>query len=142
MEEEVAEEEAAEAAEVVVAQPVEGAAGAEMDDERASVAAEEEASETDEMGELPEDVEEPPAEARAGGEQTGLDLASWDDNEELEPETGHGNPRPPMDRNALTRRCRHTALACTADSPSQPPMFACVAAGASKSTLSTRACTS
>ena len=142
MEAKEAEEEAAEGEEAEEEAAVEGAAGAEMDDERASVAAEEEASETDEMGELPEDVEEPPAEARAGGEQTGSDLASWDDNEELEPETGHGNPRPPMDRNALTRRCRHTALACTADSPSQPPMFACVAAGASKSTLSTRACTS
>ena len=142
MEAQEAEEEAAEEEEAEEETAVEGAAGVEMDDERASVAAEKEASETDEMEELPEDVEEPPVEARTGGEQTGVDLASWDDNEELEPETGHGNPRPPMDRNALTRRCRHTALACTADSPSQPPMFACVAAGASKSTLSTRACTS
>ena len=142
-EEEAAEEEAAEEEAAVEARPAEGAA-VEVDDERASVAAEDEVSETDEMEELPEEVQEPPVEARAtGAKQTGLEPASWDDDDELEPETGDdGNPLPPMERNALTTRCRHTALTCTAASP--PPSCPCspVAAGASKSTLSTRACTS
>ena len=115
--EEAAEEEAAEEKAAVNAQPVDGAAEVEMGDERASVAAEDEASETDEMEELPEEAK------ATGAKQTGLEPASWDDDEELEPETGHaGNLLPP--RNALTTRCRHTALACTAASPPQPPVFA------------------
>lgn len=53
-----------------------------------------------------EQVEEPSEEARAtGAEQMGLEPASWDDTEvELEPENGHGNPRP-VDRNTLATRC-------------------------------------
>ena len=139
MEEEAAEEEAAEEEAAVETQPAEGAA-VEMDDERASVAAEDEASETDDMEELVEEVQEPPVGARAtGAKHTGLELASWDDDDELEPETGHdGNPLPP--RSALTTRCRHAALACTAASPPASPC-SLVVAGASKSTLSTRACT-
>ena len=119
-EEEAAEEEAAEEEAAVEARSAEGAAAVEMDDERASVAAQDEASETDEMEELPEEVEELPVEAKAtGAKQTGLEPASWDDDEELEPETGHaGNLLPP--RNALTTRCRHTALTCTAASPPPP----------------------
>ena len=138
-EEEAAEEEAAEEEAAMETQPAEGAA-VEMDDERASVAAEDEASETDDMEELVEEVQEPPVGARAtGAKHAGLELASWDDDDELEPETGHaGNPLPP--RSALTTRCRHAALACTAASPPASPC-SLVAAGASKSTLSTRACT-
>ena len=116
--EEAAEEEAAEEKAAVNAQPVDGAAEVEMGDERASVAAEDEARETDNMEELPEEA------TATGAMQTGLEPASWDDEEELEPETGHGNPRTPMERNALTTRCRHTAFACIAASPPEPPVFA------------------
>jgi len=112
--------EAAEVEEAVVnAQPAERAAEVEMGAERASVAAEDEASETDDMKELPEEA------TVTGAMPTGLEPASWDDEEELEPETGHGNPRTPMERNALTStRCRHTAFACIAASPPEPPVFA------------------
>ena len=136
-EEEAAEKEAAEEEAAVDARPAEGVM-VEMDDEREIGAAEDEASETDEMEELPEEVkeveeveevaeveeveemaeveqvEEPSEEARAtGAEQMGLEPASWDDTEvELEPENGHGNPRP-VDRNTLATRCGH--------SPAWPP---------------------
>ena len=74
MEQEAAEEAAEEEA-AMEARPAEGAA-VEMDDERASVAAADQASETDEMEELPAEGEQPPVEARATGpKQTGLELS-------------------------------------------------------------------
>ena len=84
-----------------------------------SAVAEDDAVEMDEIEELPEELEELPEEARAtGAMQTGLEPACWDEEEELEPETGHGNPLPSMGRNELTTRCHththssNTALAC------------------------------
>ena len=124
------------------ARPAEGAA-VEMDDERASVAAADQASETDEMEELPAEGEQPLVEARATGpKQTGLEPSSWDDEEELEPETDQdGNPLPP--RNVLMTRCRHTQpTRLHSRQPASSLPCAPVAAGASKSTSSTRACTS
>ena len=124
------------------ARPAAGAA-VEMDDERASVAAADQASETDEMEELPAEGEQPPVEARATRpKQTGLEPSSWDDEEELEPETDHDvNPLPP--RNVLMTRCRHTQpTRLHSRQPASSLPCAPVAAGASKSTSSTRACTS
>ena len=87
--------------------------------------------------------EQPPVEARATGpKQTGLEPSSWDDGEELEPETDHdGKPLPP--RNVLMTRCRHTQpTRLHSRQPASSLPCAPVAAGASKSTSSTRACTS
>ena len=107
--EEVAVEEEAVAEEAAVeARPAEGAE-VERDDELASGAAEDEASETDDMDELPGEAEEAEEPRATGAKRTRLEPASWDDEgAELEPETSHGDLQP-MDRNTLTTRCRSLA---------------------------------
>ena len=114
MEEGALEEEALEEEAAVQARSAEGAV-MEMGDERTNGATEGEGSETDEMEELPDEVEkveraggweeaEEVEEAMAtGAKRMELEPASWDD-EEVGLETGHQNLGP-MGRNKLTTRC-------------------------------------